>query len=97
MNGKSLEANAKVTHALKLALNDDFLSKITNFDSAFIVWNTLISLGEQTPNDDTDSKEENDPSDIWFMVQENDPLEINSESNFDEDENISYDDLAIVC
>ena len=36
-NNKYFEANAKVIHVLKLTLNDDFLSKITNFDSAFIV------------------------------------------------------------
>ena len=46
-NGKHLEANVKAIHALKSTLNDEILSRISNFDSAFVVWNTLISLGEQ--------------------------------------------------
>ena len=32
-----IEANAKFTHILKLALNDDYLSRVTNFDFAFVV------------------------------------------------------------
>ena len=47
LNDKHLEANAKAIHALKSTLNDEYLSKVTNFDSAFVVWNTLVSLGEQ--------------------------------------------------
>ena len=47
LNGKNLETNAKAIHALKSTLNNEFLSRVANFDSAFLVWNTLISLGEQ--------------------------------------------------
>ena len=47
VNGKYLEADAKATYALKSTLNDEYLFRVSNFDSAFIVWNTLISLGEQ--------------------------------------------------
>ena len=47
VNGKHLEANIKAVHALKSTLNDDYLSSVSNFDSTFVVWNTLISLGEQ--------------------------------------------------
>ena len=46
INGKHLEANAKDIHALKSTINDDYLSRISNFNSIFVVWNTLISLGE---------------------------------------------------
>ena len=46
-NSKYLEANSKVIHALKSTLNDDYLSRIANLDSAFVVWNTIVSLGEQ--------------------------------------------------
>ena len=45
-NGKYLEANSKAIHALKSTLNDDYLCRVSNFDSAFVAWNTLISLGE---------------------------------------------------
>ena len=51
LNGKHLEANAKTIHALKSTLSDDYLCRISNFDSAFIVWNTLSSLGEQMSYD----------------------------------------------
>ena len=51
LNGKHLEANSKALHALKSTLNDEYLSRVSNFDSTFIVWNTLTSLGEQMPND----------------------------------------------
>jgi len=47
LNGKYLEANSKAIHALKSTLNDDYICRVSNFDSAFIVWNTLVFLGEQ--------------------------------------------------
>ena len=37
INGKYLEANAKAIHTLKLTLHDDYLFRISNFDSAFIM------------------------------------------------------------
>ena len=37
INDKTLEANAKAIHALKSALNDEYLSRVSNFDSAFVV------------------------------------------------------------
>ena len=46
-NGKHLMVNTEAIHVLKSILNDEYLSRVSNFDSAFVVWNTLISLGEQ--------------------------------------------------
>ena len=46
LNGKYLEVNAKTIHALKSTLNDEYFSRVSNFDSAFIVWNIIISLDE---------------------------------------------------
>ena len=37
INGKNLEANANALYALKLTLNDDYLSRVSNIDSAFVV------------------------------------------------------------
>ena len=37
VNGKHLEANAKTIYVLKSTLNDDYLFRVSNFDSAFIV------------------------------------------------------------
>ena len=41
LNGKHIEANTKVLHALRSTLNDEYLSRVANFDLAFVVWNTL--------------------------------------------------------
>jgi len=48
VNGKHHEANTKAIQALKSTLNDDYLSRVSSIESAFVLWNTLISLGEQT-------------------------------------------------
>ena len=34
LNGNNLEANAKAIHALKSTLNDEYLSRVFNIDSA---------------------------------------------------------------
>ena len=47
LNDKHLEADTKAIHALKSILNDEYLSRVANFDSIFIVWITIVSLGEQ--------------------------------------------------
>ena len=75
-----------------------YLSKIVNLNLAFIVWNTIVSLGEQKQyyagsNPDNGS----DASNICYMVQGDNPLEVNSESELDEDVDMSYDELASFC
>ena len=47
LDGKNFEANAKALHALNSTLDDVYLSRVSNFDLAFVVWNTLLSLGEK--------------------------------------------------
>jgi len=75
INGKYLEANAKTIHALKLTLNDEYLSMISHIESAFVVWNTLTSLGEQTPHDkESGPDEESDASNMCYIVQGMTPL-----------------------
>ena len=37
LNGKYLEANANAIHALKSTLNDEYLSRVVNFDLTFVV------------------------------------------------------------
>ena len=34
LNGKNIEANAKALHALKSTLNDEYLSRVSNIESA---------------------------------------------------------------
>ena len=47
LDGKNFEANAKALHAIKSTLNDDYLSRVSNVESAFVVWNIITSLGEK--------------------------------------------------
>ena len=42
-----IEANSKAIHALKCTLNDEYLSRISNIDSAFVTWNIITSLDER--------------------------------------------------
>ena len=42
-NSKYIEANAQALMALRSTLNKEYLSMISNCDSAFTVWNTLTS------------------------------------------------------
>ena len=97
-NGKHLEANTKAIHSLKSTLNDEYLSRVTNFYSNFVVWNTLISLGEQKQYYmGSDSNDGSATSSISYMIQGDDPLEVNSESEVDEDVDMPYDELAMFC
>ena len=74
IDGKNLKTNAKTIHVLKSTLNDDYLCRVSNFDSAFVVWNTLVSLGEQKQYYmESDSDDESDASNICYMVQCDNP------------------------
>jgi len=98
LNGKHLEANSKALHALRSTLNDEYLSSVANFDSVFVVWNTIVSLGEQKQYyAGSNSNDGSDASNMCYMVQGDNPLEVNFESKLDEDVDMSYDDLASFC
>ena len=43
------------------------------------------------------SDEGSDASNMCYVVQGDDPLEVNSESDFDEDINMPYDELTSFC
>ena len=97
-NSKYIEANSKATHALKSTLNDDYLCRVSNIDSAFVVWNTILPLGEQEQYyAGSDSDVESEASNVCYMVQGDRPLEVNTESELDEDVEMSYDELASFC
>ena len=75
LDGKNFEANAKALHALKSTLNDDYLSRVSNVDSAFIVWNIITSLGEKDLYyAGSDSDVGSDTSNVCYMVQGDNPL-----------------------
>ena len=40
-NSKHIEANAQALEALRSTLNKEYLSMVSNCDSAFAVWNTF--------------------------------------------------------
>jgi len=46
-NGKHIEANTQALEALRHTLGKEHLSLISHCDSAFAMWNTLISLKKQ--------------------------------------------------
>ena len=46
-NSKYIEVNSKAIHAFKTTLSNDYLCSVANLDSAFVVWNTIVSLDEQ--------------------------------------------------
>ena len=97
-NGKYLEANAKAIYVLKSTINDEYLSRVSNIDSTFIVWNTRITPGEQmTCDKESDSDERSTTSNMCYMVQGDDPLEINFESQLEEDIDMSHVELASFC
>ena len=87
-----LEANSKIIHALKSTLNDDYLCRVANLDSTFIIWNIIVSLGEQEQYyAGSDSDVGSKASNVYYMVQGDNPLEVTTESEVDED-NMSYDE-----
>ena len=74
-HGKHLEDNTKAHHTLKSILNDEYLSRVSNIESVFVVWNTLISLSDQKQyykgcNSDNESFTPN----MCYMVQGMTPL-----------------------
>jgi len=96
-DSKYIEANAKALHVLKSTLNDDYLSRVSNIDSAFVVWNTLTSLGEKDLYyAGSDSDVGSDTSNKCYMVQGDNPLEVTTESEVD-DNDMSYDELSTFC
>ena len=94
-NANYVEANAQAMVALKKILKNDYLCRIDNGDSAFSVWNMLISLEEQSSNDLERKSSEDDSNQACYMVQENDSSEVNSESELDDCESVSNDNASM--
>ena len=77
----------------------NILSRVSNIDSAFVVWNTILSLDEKEQYyAGSDSDVGSEASNVCYMVQGDNPLEVNTESELDdEDNNMSYDELSTFC
>ena len=81
---------------MKSTLNDNYLCRVAIFDSAFVVWNTLVSLDKRKQYyAGSDSDVEINASNLCYMVQGDNPLEVNSESELEEDIYMSYDNLHL--
>ena len=80
---------------------------VSHCDSAFTVWNTLTSPKLQTPNIVEKKSSEDESEQQCYMVQGNDSLEKNSDTQLDDSASSSCDDymdadalneeLSIVC
>ena len=67
---------------------------VANLDSAFVVWNTIIFLDEQEQYyAGSDSDVGSDASNVCYMVQGDNPLEVTTESEVEEDVDMTYDKL----
>ena len=68
------------------------------FDLAFVVWNTIVSLGEQKQYYmGSDSNDGSDAFNMGYMVQGDDLLEVNFKYELEEDIDMPYDELASFC
>ena len=92
VNAKYIEANTQALDAIKQTLSKDYLSMVSHCDSAFAVWNTLISLKLQTMKYVEKKSSEDESDDACYMVQENDSLEVNSDTQLDDCATISSND-----
>ena len=83
---------------MKSILNDDYLSRVANIDSAFVAWNIITSLGEKDLYyAGSDSDVGSDVSNKCYMIQGDNPLEVTTESEVDEDVDMFYDELTSFC
>jgi len=106
-NNKHIEANAQAVEALRCTLSKEYLCMVSHYDSAFAVWNTLTSPALQMKKyvEEESSGDESDQP--YYMVQGNDSLEVNSDTQLDDSASSSGDDymdvdalneeLSIVC
>ena len=101
-NNKHKEANVQALEALIHTLSKDYLMTVSHCDSAFAVWNTLTSPALQTTK-----YVQNESEQACYIVQGNDSLEVNSDTQLDDSASSSGDDymdadtlneeLSIVC
>ena len=65
---------------------------VSHCGSAFVVWNTLISLEEQASYDVERESSEDESDQTCYKVQGNDPLEVISYSHLDDCASTSNND-----
>ena len=108
-NSNHIGANAQALEAIRSTLPKD-LMLVSNLDSAFVVWNKLTTTTTSELQLQIQQEEESsgESESQCFMIQGNDSLEVQSESQLDSfDASSSYDEnidahalneeLSIVC
>ena len=89
-------ASSSIDHdsmdALKHTLSKEHISLISHCDSAFVVWNTLISYKEQASHDVEKEPIGDASKKACYLVQGNDSLEITSDTHLDDCANSFNDD-----
>ena len=83
-NSKYKKANAQALKALKESLSKEYLNMVSHCNSAFAVWNILTSPELQTPINEEEKSSGEESDQCCFMVQENDSLEVYSDTQLDD-------------
>ena len=91
-NNKHIEANAQALETLRRTLSKEYLSIVSHCDSAFAVWNTLTSPTLQTMKYMEKESSEDESEQDYYMVQGNDSLEVNSDTQLDNCASFSNND-----
>ena len=94
-NNKHIEANAQAIEALRQTLSKEYLSMISHCDSTFAVWSTLTSPALQMTKYVEEESIGGESEQHCYMVQGNDPLEVNSETSLDDCASSSGDELLM--
>ena len=83
-DSKHIEANAQALEAIR-RLSKEYLMLVSNLDSAFVVWNKLTTTTTSELQMPIQQEEESsgDSESQCLMVQGNDSLEVQSESQLD--------------
>ena len=95
-NCNHIGANAQALEAIRSTLSKDYLMLASNFDSAFAVWNLLTTTTTSKLQLQIQPEESSGESESQcYTVQGNDSLEVQSESQLDNDDAVSYTHLTL--
>ena len=105
---KHIGANAQALEAIRSTLPKDYLLCVSNFDSAFVVWNKLTTTTSELQlqiQQEEETSGESEPQQC-YTVQGNDSLEVHSDTQLDSassscddfvDPHALNEELSIVC
>ena len=96
-DSKHIGANAQALEAIRSTLSKEYLLLVSNLDSAFAVWNKLTTTTTSELQLPIQPEESSGESEFQcYMVQGNDSLEVNSETQLDDcASSVSYTHLTL--